>query len=84
LRNDDGKNDVGLWQIDSVNWGQCNGGNVPCDVDSNLNCAIQIYQWGGNNWSQWSTCGGCGCCGGRLEEEERMRLEAVEALNAST
>eukprot|EP00347_Sterkiella_histriomuscorum_P009857 403339610 len=79
LRNDDGKVDVGLWQIDSVNWGQCNGGRAPCDVGSNLNCAKQIYQWGGNNWSAWSTCGACGCCGGRLEEEERIRLEATES-----
>jgi len=59
--NGDGSLDVGLFQINSVNWASCNNGNAPCDVQANFNCAKQIYQWAGN-WSPWATCGGCGCC----------------------
>merc|ERR1739838_411696 len=59
--NGDGSYDVGLWQINTVNWAQCNGGQPPCDPSANLNCAIKVYQWGGNNFSLWSTAAGCGC-----------------------
>ena len=38
--------DVGLWQINSVNWDSCNGGKTPCDTEDNLRCAIDIYRWG--------------------------------------
>ena len=38
--------DVGLWQINTVNWAQCNGGKAPCDPQQNLNCAIKVYNWG--------------------------------------
>jgi hypothetical protein len=33
LDNHGGLIDVGLWQIDSINWKSCNGGNPPCDVN---------------------------------------------------
>ena len=59
--NQDGSYDVGLWQINDYNWGQCSGGAAPCDPNTNLNCAIKVYQWGGNTWNLWSTHTGCGC-----------------------
>lgn len=52
--------DVGLWQINKVNWGGCNGGSAPCNTNANLNCAIKVYN-GRGNWSPWSTAKGCGC-----------------------
>ena len=33
-----GSYDVGLWQINDMNWASCNGGKAPCDGNSNLNC----------------------------------------------
>ena len=59
--NSNGSFEVGLFQINDLNWGQCNGGAAPCDVQSNLNCAIKVYQWGGNSFKLWSTAAGCGC-----------------------
>ncbi|CDW84019.1 UNKNOWN [Stylonychia lemnae] len=74
LWDSDGSNDIGLWQINSVNWGQCNGGNAPCDVNSNFECAKKIFGWGGNSWRLWSTCSACGCCGhGFLQAEETLQ-----------
>ena len=61
-QNYDGSYDVGLWQIDSFNWEACNGGTAPCDPTENLNCAIDIYKWGGNTWKLWATCGMCNAC----------------------
>jgi hypothetical protein len=60
--NDNGSFDVGLYQINDVNWNSCSGGSAPCDPGTNLACAQQIWQWGGSTWRLWSTCGGCGCC----------------------
>jgi len=60
--NTNGSFDVGLWQINSVNWPACNGGSAPCDTNANLKCAQQIWGNGGNSFAQWSTCGACGCC----------------------
>merc|ERR1712018_202323 len=54
--------DLGLWQINDFNWNDCNHGNPPCDPQANLNCAIKVYQWGGNTWKNWSTCSKCGAC----------------------
>lgn len=59
--NTNGSTDVGLWQINSVNWGGCNGGKAPCDPNQNLNCAIKVYQGSGNSWKPWSTHSACGC-----------------------
>ena len=59
--NVDNSYDVGLFQINQVNWGQCNGGNTPCDLNANLQCAIDVWQWGGNSFRYWSTAAGCGC-----------------------
>jgi hypothetical protein len=53
--------DVGLWQINSVNWGLCNDYKAPCDPQANLNCAIKVYNWGGKTWKLWSTAQKCGC-----------------------
>ena len=77
--NGDGSQDVGLWQINSNNWNECNGGRTPCDVNSNLECAKKIWEWGGNNWNLWATCGVCGCCG-RAEDEMRKQLETLENI----
>jgi hypothetical protein len=60
--NSNGSFDVGVWQINSVNWNDCNGGRAPCDPSSNLQCATQVWRWGGNSFRLWSTCGECGCC----------------------
>lgn len=60
--NRDGSFDVGLWQINDFNWGSCSGGRAPCDGNSNLQCAIKVYDWGGKTWKNWSTCGKCGAC----------------------
>lgn len=54
--------DVGLWQVNSFNWDSCNSGKAPCDNNANLNCAIKVWQWGGNSFKLWSTCGACGAC----------------------
>ncbi len=59
--NSNGTFDVGLFQINKVNWASCSGGNPPCDTDTSLSCAIKVYQWGGNTWKLWSTARGCGC-----------------------
>jgi hypothetical protein len=53
--NSNGSTDVGLWQINSINWGNCNSGHAPCDPTQNLNCAIKIYQGRSNSWNAWST-----------------------------
>lgn len=59
--NTNGSTDVGLWQINNVNWASCSSGKAPCDPSTNLNCAIKVYQWGGNTWKLWSTHTACGC-----------------------
>ena len=59
--NSNASTDAGLWQINTVNWNACSGGKAPCDPSTNLNCAIKVYQWGGNTWKLWSTARGCGC-----------------------
>ena len=59
--NANGSEDVGLWQINTVNWGQCNAGQAPCTPSSNLICAQMVWGWGGNSFSLWSTAGPCGC-----------------------
>eukprot|EP01034_Spumella_vulgaris_P031357 gene31357-38733_t len=60
--NSNGSMDVGLWQINTMNWGQCNGGAAPCGADDNLHCAKMVFAWGGNTFKLWSTCGACGAC----------------------
>lgn len=59
---DNGTFDVGLWQINKVNWDSCSGGAAPCDASQSLTCAIDVWKWGGGSFKLWSTCGGCGCC----------------------
>ena len=59
--NTNGSFDVGLFQINQLNWGQCNGGNTPCNTNANLQCAIDVGEWGGNSFKLWSTAAGCGC-----------------------
>ena len=36
--------DVGLWQINQINFGSCNKGKIPCDVTENLNCAAAVWK----------------------------------------
>jgi len=71
----DGSYSVGLWQINSVNWENCNGGEAPCDVASNLKCAKDIWKWapGGDSWYYWSTASMCGC---KTTEEEQAKKAA--------
>jgi hypothetical protein len=54
--------DVGMAQVNTINWSSCSGGNPPCDPSTNLGCAIDVWRWGGGTFSLWSTCGGCGAC----------------------
>ena len=53
--------DVGVFQINKTNWKDCSGGNPPCDVDTNLQCAIKVYNWGRKTWKFWATAEKCGC-----------------------
>lgn len=57
-----GSYDVGLWQINDMNWASCSGGKAPCDPSTNLACAKKVFGWGGNTWKLWSTCSKCGVC----------------------
>lgn len=59
--NVDDSYDVGLFQINQCNWDKCNGGMAPCDLNENLQCAIQIYKWSGNSFELWATAAMCGC-----------------------
>lgn len=59
--NTNGSTDVGLWQINSVNWGGCNGNKAPCDPNENLKCAVKVYEGSGKSWRPWSTHSACGC-----------------------
>eukprot|EP01089_Gocevia_fonbrunei_P015378 TRINITY_DN4489_c0_g1_i1.p1 TRINITY_DN4489_c0_g1~~TRINITY_DN4489_c0_g1_i1.p1 ORF type:complete len:136 (-),score=20.31 TRINITY_DN4489_c0_g1_i1:82-489(-) len=60
--NSNGSFDVGVFQVNNANWADCSGGHAPCDVNANLQCAIDVYKWGGNTFRLWSTCSACGCC----------------------
>ncbi len=60
--NSNGSYDIGLYQINDVNWNSCSGGSAPCDPNTNLQCAQAVWNWGSQTWRLWSTCGGCGCC----------------------
>merc|ERR1712065_40751 len=60
--NDNGSFDVGLWQINDINWASCSGGKAPCDISTNLACAYKVWGWGGGSFKLWSTCEACGCC----------------------
>jgi hypothetical protein len=54
--------DIGLWQINQVNWPSCSGGQPPCDPTKNLNCAVHLYEAAGNTFKAWSTTAkACGC-----------------------
>ena len=61
-QNTGGSYDVGLWQINDMNWASCSGGKAPCNPSDNLNCAKKVFGWGGNTWKLWATCGQCGVC----------------------
>lgn len=61
--------DAGAWQIDSVNWPECNGGSAPCDMAANLKCAIDTWRYGGSSFSAWATCGKCGACNSAINPE---------------
>jgi hypothetical protein len=43
-QNGGGSLDVGLWQINTQNWGVCSGGAPPCDPGTNLGCAIKVQR----------------------------------------
>jgi hypothetical protein len=62
-QNTGGSLDVGLWQVNSMNWDSCSGGRPPCDPGVNLQCAQKVFAWGGNTWKLWSTCHACNVCG---------------------
>ena len=50
MQNSGGSYDIGLWQINDMNWASCSGGKAPCDPNTNLNCAKKVFGWGGNTW----------------------------------
>ena len=60
--NENGSYDIGLYQVNDINWGVCSGGQPPCNPQTNLECAIKVWNWGGGTWRLWSTCHVCGCC----------------------
>jgi hypothetical protein len=60
--NTNGSYDIGVWQINDVNWSSCSGGSPPCNPTTNVECAHLVWTWGGKTWKYWSTCGKCGCC----------------------
>jgi len=62
--------DIGVWQVNTINWSTCSGGNPPCDQSTNLGCAIDVWRWGGGTFKLWSTCGGCGACAVSEEEQK--------------
>lgn len=72
--NSNGSTDVGLWQINNINWGECNNGHAPCDTAQNLHCATQVYQDGGNTWKAWATHTACGCWFNRLSSNSPFIL----------
>jgi len=53
--------DVGFWAINQINWAGCSGGQPPCSIQANLECAKKIWNIY-KNWRPWSTCGKCNCC----------------------
>jgi len=61
-QNSGGSLDVGLWQVNTQNWNSCSGGKPPCDPNTNLQCAIKVFGWGGNTFKLWSTCHACNAC----------------------
>ena len=67
-QNTGGSLDVGFWQVNSMNWASCSGGAAPCNIDTNRNCAIKVWQWGGNTWKLWSTAKTCGCTASFFDE----------------
>ena len=60
--NTDGSYDVGLWQINTMNWASCSSGAAPCSTSDNLACAKKVWAWGGNSFKLWSTCSKCNAC----------------------
>jgi len=65
-----GTYDVGVWQVNTINWNACAGGHPPCPQKQNLGCAIDVWRWGGGTFKLWSTCGSCGACARGLAEAE--------------
>lgn len=60
--NFNGSYDLGLFTINSGFWNNCNSGrNPPCDPNNNLNCAIALYETGGNSFKYWGSHAACGC-----------------------
>ncbi len=59
--NTNGTFDVGLFQINHINWAGCSGGSAPCAPQANYNCAVYIYGRWGNSFKAWSTHTACGC-----------------------
>lgn len=55
---DDSTYDIGVFQINTVNW-KINSGNPPCNVTQNLLCAIEVYKYGDNTFKYWTTYAGC-------------------------
>lgn len=66
-KNSDGSYSVGLFQIHEVVWGGCNRGYAPCDLEENLNCAIDVYKWGDRSFNYWDSAYDCGCTDSKLD-----------------
>jgi hypothetical protein len=48
-------------------WGGCNRGYAPCDLEENLNCAIDVYNWGDRSFNYWDSAYDCGCTDDKFE-----------------
>ena len=59
--NTNGSFDVGLWQINKVNWKLC-GSAPPCNTKANFECAKKVWAIGGKSFRLWSTSKACGHC----------------------
>lgn len=49
--NTNGSFDVGLYQINNINWASCSGGKAPCDPNTNVKCAHLVC----------TCCSSCSC-----------------------
>eukprot|EP00826_Nyctotherus_ovalis_P025719 TRINITY_DN1997_c0_g1_i1.p1 TRINITY_DN1997_c0_g1~~TRINITY_DN1997_c0_g1_i1.p1 ORF type:complete len:103 (+),score=11.22 TRINITY_DN1997_c0_g1_i1:182-490(+) len=59
--NGNGTYDVGVFQINQIHWRSCSGGKAPCNVTTNLRCAIGVYRGAHNRWRPWMAARRCGC-----------------------
>ena len=59
--NKNGSYDIGIFQINQIHWKLCSGGKAPCDIGTNVGCAITVYTRAGGRWKPWYAAAKCGC-----------------------